>query len=179
MIMRIDQLLFLFFISGAIGSPGQAAPPPAVATTLLIIDSSAEPIYLKSSALNTTLYYSLNGASATAVTSTSSARLESSASSVAKLEDGISSEAENGLAYYYDVVGATSTVPVDILYAIGASRVLPAPGTGDSPASTALISFFQNTFYGMIDNGDFRVGAGGGTQIPAASRSMESFIPPS
>jgi hypothetical protein len=85
------------------------------------------------------------------------------------------------LTYFYDVVGTTEPVPIDISYYLTASRTLP-PGPSDSPASLARILFYQSLTDGTLvyDAQAFAQAGGGGpdndSQTVAATFSTE-FLP--
>ncbi len=140
------------------GSAVHATPPAAIAST------TVSTYYYTSTIAGTTYSYTdpalmatvsdvVPGTSTTATTDASTGTVSVSASST-EPSDGGSSTADPGavLIYFYDVVGTTKTVPIDITYYLTASRTLPPEDDSySSPGSLARILFYQSMSDGNLD----------------------------
>ncbi len=173
--------------TAAISSAAHATPPAAITVT------NVSTIYTPPDAPQTTYNYSdfaptatvshvIPGSSATATTNASTRTVSVSAHSTEPPDGGEGeTEANADLTYYYDAVGTTKPVPIDISYYLTASRTLP-PGRNDSPLSEARILFSQNLTDGtnVYDDQAFAEAGGGGpdndSQTVAATFSTE-FLP--
>jgi hypothetical protein len=170
----------------AISPAARATPPAAIAytnvyTVYSTLEVSGATYSHTDTGLMATVSDAVPGTSAIAMTNASTGTVSVTESSTETSDGGDSTGDSNAvLTYFYDVVGTTKAVPIDISYYLTASRSLSV-GDGDTPGALARIIFYQNfTDEGLVyDNSAFAEAGGGffGDSTTVDATYSTDFVP--